>query len=207
MLIAASSIDFAQLRARAEKLMPLFRNGDVNISASNGTNLNLRLIGREVSADDCVVDSDDLDKGRNVANIPGGYVLACPDEEYADGTVIFDKPTVYMGRWVRGVRLEFKQNRLVDYQAGQGAEHLKASYERASGDKNKIAAVEVGINAKARTGFLQDSLASGVVTVGIGANDDVGGANKSDFYFEGVITKATLTVDGKVIVQNGKLSI
>jgi len=207
MLIAASSIDFAQLGARAEKLMPFFRNGDVNISASNGTNLNLRLIGREVSADDCVVDSDDLDKGRNVANIPGGYVLACPDEEYAEGTVVFDKPTVYMGRWVRGVRLEFKQNRLVDYQARQGAEHFKASYEKASGDKNKIAAVEVGINPKARTGFLQDSLASGVVTVGIGANDDVGGANKSDFYFEGVITKATLTVDGKVIVQNGKLNV
>jgi hypothetical protein len=52
---------------------------------------------------------------------------------------------------------------------------------------------------------MQDSLASGVVTVGIGGNDDVGGTNKTDFYFAGVLTKATLSVDGNTIVQAGKL--
>jgi len=57
-----------------------------------------------------------------------------------------------------------------------------------------------------RTGFLQDSLASGVVTVGIGGNDDIGGANKTDFYFAGVITKATLTVGDNAVVRNGKLT-
>ena len=50
-------------------------------------------------------------------------------------------------------------------------------------------------------------MASGVVTVGIGGNDDIGGANKTDFYFAGVLTKATLTIDGNTIVKNGKLMI
>jgi hypothetical protein len=65
----------------------------------------------------------------------------------------------------------------------------------------------VGLNPKARIGFLQDSITSGVVTVGIGGNDDIGGANKTDFYFGGVLTKATLIVDGNTIVKEGKLMI
>jgi spermidine/putrescine-binding protein len=84
---------------------------------------------------------------------------------------------------------------------------LKASYEKASGEKNRIAVLGVGVNPKARSGYLQDSLASGVVTIGIGGNDDIGGANKTDFYFAGVLTKATLTVDGNTIVKNGKLML
>ena len=63
------------------------------------------------------------------------------------------------------------------------------------------------MNPKAKIGFLQDSLASGVVTVGIGGNDDIGGSNKTDFYFAGVLTKATLTVDGNVVVKDGKLMV
>jgi hypothetical protein len=87
------------------------------------------------------------------------------------------------------------------------ADFLKVNYEKATGEKNRIAVIGVGANPKARTGFLQDSLASGVVTVGIGGNDDIGGSNKTDFYFAGVLTKATLTVDGNIIVQNGKLVV
>ena len=80
-----------------------------------------------------------------------------------------------------------------------------AGYEKATGDRNKVALIGVGLNPKARTVFLQDSIAEGTVTLAIGGNDDVGGANKTDFYFPGVLTKATMTVDGHVIVKNGKL--
>jgi hypothetical protein len=84
---------------------------------------------------------------------------------------------------------------------------LKAAYEKATGEKDRIAVIGVGVNPKAKIGFLQDGLASGVITVGIGGNDDIGGANKTDFYFAGALTKATLTVDGNVIVEKGKLRV
>jgi hypothetical protein len=93
------------------------------------------------------------------------------------------------------------------YRARSNAEFLKAAYEKATGEKNGIAVIGVGLNPKARTGFLQDSLASGVVTVGIGGNDDTGGVNKTDFYFAGVLTKATLTFDGNVVVENANLKM
>jgi leucyl aminopeptidase (aminopeptidase T) len=207
MLLAASTVDFQELKQRVAKVASTLRNGAVRVTNPNGTDLSLRLAGRDSYQDDCIVDADDLEHGRNVANIPGGDVLACPDETYAEGTVVFDRPAQFMGKWVGGVRLGFKNGLLTDYRARLNAGLLKSNYEKTAGEKNRIAVLGVGVNPKVRTGFLQDSLASGAVTVGIGGNDDIGGANKTDFYFAGVLTRATLTVDGNTIVKNGKLMI
>ncbi len=207
MLIAASTVNFTALKERTTKLSAMLRDGQVKITTPNGTNLSLRLADREPYSEDCIVDADDLDHGRNVANIPGGNILTCPDETYAEGTVVFDRPTPYMGKWVNGVRLTFKNGLLTNYQARLNANLLKTSYEKTSDENNKIAAIGIGVNPRARIGFLQDSIVSGVVTVAIGGNDDIGGANKTNFYFPGVLTKATLTVNDNTIVKNGKLTL
>ena len=206
MLIAASTVDFAALRDQITKLTPSLKNGEVKITSPNGTNLTLRLVGRDAYSEDCIVDDDDLDHGRNLANIPGGNILVCPDEMFAEGRVVFDRPTPYMGKWVGGIRLDFKDGTLTNYKVTQNAVHFKASYDKASGEKNRIATIGVGLNPKARIGFMQDGITAGAVTVGIGGNDDIGGANKTDFYFPGILTKATLTVNGNTIVKNGKLT-
>jgi len=207
MLLAASSIDYSTLKAKAEKITPLLRSGQVKISASKGTDLTLQLAGREPYSEDCIVDANDLDHGRNVANVPGGSLSTCPDETKGDGTVVFDRPAAYMGKWVGGVKFNFKEGTLTDYQARLNAALFKSSFEKATGDKSKVALVGVGLNPKVKTGFLQDSIAEGAVTVAIGGNDDVGGNNKTDYYYAGVITKATLSVDGNVVVKNGKLVV
>jgi len=207
MLLAGSTVNLNELSDKVRRVSSLLRSGSVKITDPKGTELNLRLAGREPYQDDCIVDPNDLEHGRNVANVPGGDVLACPDETYADGHVIFDRPAQFMGKLVGGVEWHFKDGVLTDYSARLNAQHFKTGYDKATGEKNRIAVVGVGVNPKVRTGFLQDSLASGVVTLGIGGNDDIGGANKTDFYFADVLTKATLTVDGKAIVQNGKLMV
>ena len=110
-----------------------------------------------------------------------------------------------MGRWISGVRFSFKNGELTEYRARLNADTFKAAYTKASGEKNKIAAIGVGLNPMARAGFLQDGIVAGAVTVAVGGNDDIGGVNKTDFYFPGVLTKATLSVNNNPIVKNGKL--
>src|SRR5208283_4718507 len=206
MLLTACNINYEALKEKMVKVAASLRNGQVHITAPNGTDLNLRLAGRDAYPEDCIVDNDDLDHGRNVANIPGGNILVCPDEMFAEGRVVFDRPTPYMGKWVGGIRLDFKDGILTNYKATQNADHFKRSYDKASGEKNRIAAIGVGLNPKAKIGFMQDGITAGALTAAIGGNDDIGGANKTDFYFPGILTKATLTIDGKTIVQNGKLT-
>jgi aminopeptidase len=205
MLLAASTIDFSALKERVSKVASMLRSGQVRITAPNGTDLTLRLAGRDVYAEDGIVDEEDLNHGRNVAQIPPGNTLACPEESYAEGTVVFDRPAAYLGRWISGIRFTFKDGGLTEYRARLNADTLKTAYEKATGEKNKIAAIGVGLNQMARTGFLQDAIVQGAVTVAIGGNDDIGGINKTEFYFPGVLTKATLSVDGNQIVKNGKL--
>ena len=205
MLLAASTVDFTKLRDKVMQLTPLLRKGRVKITAPNGTDLTFRLMDRDPYVEDGIVDEDDLNHGRNVANIPGGNILVCPDESYAEGTVVFDRPTPYLGKWIGGVRFNFKNGELTEYKARLNADHLKASFEKATGEKNRVAAIGVGMNPMARTGFLQDGIVAGAVTVSIGGNDDIDGASKTDFYFPGILTKATLSVDDHTIVKNGRL--
>ncbi len=205
MLLAASTVDFTMLKDKLGKLAPLLQNGEVRITAPNGTNLTFRLAGRDPYIEDGIVDEDDLNHGRNVANIPAGNILVCPDESYAEGTVVFDRPTPYLGKWVGGVRFNFKNGELTDYKARLNADYLKASFEKATGEKNRVAAIGVGVNPMARTGFLQDGIVAGAVTISIGGNDDIGGKSKTDFYFPGILTKATLRVDDHTIIKNGRL--
>jgi len=207
MLLRASTLDPTVLKDKMAKLASMLQSGQMKITAPNGTNLNLRLANREPYGEDGIVDESDLNHGRNMANIPAGNLLVCPDESYAEGTVVFNRPTAYQGKFVGGIRFEFKNGQLTGYQARVNRDRLKASYEKASGDKNKIAAIGVGVNPKARIGFLQDAITAGTVTVAIGGNDDIGGINKTDFYFPGTLTKATLIVNGSTIVNNGKLVV
>ena len=207
MLMTASSLDFNKLRDKVQEVAPLLRSGDVKLTAANGTDIALRLAGRDVYQEDCIVDDDDLNHGRNVANIPGGDVLACPDESYAEGTVVFDCPTPYMGKLVEGIRLTFKNGLMTDFSIRKNALQFKSNYDKATGDKNKVAAIGVGLNPKAQVGFLQNNIVEGAVTLGIGENDDIGGANKTGFYFSGVLTKSTLTVNDNTIVKDGKLVV
>jgi leucyl aminopeptidase (aminopeptidase T) len=207
MLLTASSLNFNNLRDRIQEVAPHLRNGEVKLTATNGTDLALRLADRDPYQDDCIVDEDDLNHGRNVANIPGGNILTCPDETYAEGNIVFDYPTAYMGKLVDGIHLTFKNGLMTDFSIRKNPLQFKSSYDRATGEKNKVAVIGVGLNPKARAGFLQNNIVEGAVTVGIGGNDDIGGANKTDFYFAGVLTKPTLTVDSNVIIKNGKLVV
>ena len=206
MLLAASSIDFSTLKNTIDKIRPLLQGkGQIRITAPNGTDLSLRLAGRDGVAEDCIVDSDDLDKGWNIASIPGGNIVVAPDETSVEGVISFDRSTPYMGRWVDGIRWEFRNGQLVKYSAKASAESFSSIYEKADGDKNRLGRIGIGANPKIRRGFLQDSMSSGAITIWLGNNQDFGGTNKTGFMFPGVLGNATMSIDGHVIVEKGKL--
>ena len=206
MLLTASSIDFSILKKSIASIKPsLEGNGQIRITAPSGTDLSLRLAKRDPVAEDCVLDSDDLDKGWNIANVPGGNIVVAPDETSVEGVVAFDRPSPYMGRWVSGIRWEFKSGQLVKYSAKTSAESFSSVYEKADGDKNRVGRIGIGVNPKIRKGFLQDSNSAGAITIWLGNNEDFGGMNKTRFFFPGVLTNATMTIDGHVIVEKGRL--
>ena len=130
-----------------------------------------------------------------------------PEETSANGVVAFDVPQAWAGRTIRKMRWEFRNGRLTEFGGDAAALLLKKQFDASTGDKDVISAVTIGTNPKAALGFLQNNIVRGAVTVGVGGNDFAGGNNKSSFGFESTIRGATVEVDGKPIVREGKLLI
>src|SRR3989442_265100 len=73
--------------------------------------------------------------------------------------------------------------------------------------KKRIGCLTIGLNPRASyLGGLVDHFVAGAVTIGLGGNQDIGGANRSSFDFGATLQKATVTADGMSVVEAGKLS-
>jgi aminopeptidase len=208
MMLDASSVDPREIVRRGRKLRTLLsRRGRVEITAPNGTRFTCDLLGRKAGISDGVVDDEDMDRGENMTDVPAGEVFVAPDEKSASGTLVFDRPLAYVGRWVRGLRLAFDDGRLSKWSAEENADPIRARWEKAKGDKDRLGMLNFGLNPNARTGFLQDYVASGSVYVSVGDNSEVGGKNKTDFFLGCTLTGATVTIDGAAVVKGGQLVV
>ena len=208
MLLDASSVDPSEILRRGRKVQAaLAKKGRLEISAPNGTRFSCDLVGREAGIEDGVVSEEDLDDGENVANIPAGEAYVVPDERSAEGTIVFDRPLAYLGRWVRGISLAFDGGRLAKWSATENADLIQKQWDAAKGDRDRLGYVDIGVNPRGRQGFLQDVIAAGNVYVAVGDNEEAGGKNKTDFFLGSSLSNATVTVNGKPIVTDGALAL
>ncbi len=207
MVLAMGGVDFGAVSRKGKRLAALLsQDAEVTVTAPNGTDLTLQLKGREARCDDGIVDAEDLKAGEFMTNAPPGSSYVAPDETSADGTVVADLPTPYLGTLTRGVRLEFHGGR-GSWSSTDGGEAIRAQYEKATGAKDRIAALSIGLNAAAQYGFLQDDLVSGGVEVSLGDNTEWGGKNKSSFSFGARLSQATVRIGRKTVVEAGRLTV
>jgi leucyl aminopeptidase (aminopeptidase T) len=82
-------------------------------------------------------------------------------------------------------------------------------YRGASGDKDRLGSFSIGINPKTQVmGLVSvDELTLGGVTIGIGSNKDFGGDNDTTIGFAQTLSKATVEVDGRPLIQEGKVQV
>ena len=208
MVLAASSVDPREFVRRGRRLQSLLsKKGRLEISAPNGTRFRCDLVGREAGIEDGIVSKEDLEEGDNMASIPAGEAYVVPDERSGEGTIVFDRPVAWLGRWVRDLVFAFDDGRLAKWTASEGDEMIRRDWETARGDKDRLGYIDIGLNPMARSGFLQDVIVAGSVYVAVGANEEAGGKNKTDFYLGASLTGATVRVDGRVIVEGGALAV
>lgn len=142
---------------------------------------------------------------------PKGEVNVAPVEGSANGTVVIDiSMHIIKNRWLdEPVKLVIKDSKIVSIEGGRDADTLRRFLEE-YGDENAYyspAEVSVGSNPSAR--FIgnqkEDKNVLGAVHVGIGTNEDVGGNVRSKIHLDGVISKPTLKVDDKIVVEEGRI--
>jgi len=208
MMLEASSVDGREILRNGRKVTrALSKKGHVEITHPNGTRFSCDLVGHPAGIEDGIVTKEDLDVGENMANLPAGEAFVVPDEKSGDGTIVFDRPIPWLGRWIRDVRIAFDGGRLTKFSASENEDFIRSDWEEAKGPKNLLGYLDIGLNPKARSGFLQDAIVAGNVYIAVGSNDEVpGGKNKTDFYLGASLTGATVTIDGRPVIRKGTLT-
>ncbi len=204
---SALGADLKDISKRGQALVDALEGGTtVHVTAKNGTDLQFEIAGRKAHLEDGVVDAEDIKKGNLFASLPAGSVSIAPRETTANGTVVFDKVALW-GRVLTDVRWTFQNGRVTKYSVGDNAQIWEDFYGPATGDKDRIAGFTVGLNTKAKPlGVnLTDWFVSGAVGIAIGSNDFLGGTNKTGFHWNATLLGATVTLDGREIVREGKI--
>jgi leucyl aminopeptidase (aminopeptidase T) len=204
--------DYARLAAIGKTVKAMLAAGkEVHITSPNGTDLRLRVEGRPVFVSDGVVSAEDAQAGGAAATVwlPAGEVFLAPVKGTAEGKVVFDHYFV-RGSEITGLTLEFKGGVLTSMTAKSGLEPLKQMYDVAGAGRDQFAMIDIGINPDVTMvpgSKLLSYVQAGMITVGLGGNTWAGGDNAVPFGMDGFIPGCTLTVDGKALVEKGKLTI
>ena len=205
----ALAVDPAELLKTGTRIAtPLQTGKQVRLTHKNGTDLRFVLAGKQPTVSDGALSADDVKAGgaRTLSWLPAGEVYVTPAPGSAEGNVFIDR-AFYAGSEITGLRLAFKQGRLLAMSASKGLEVLEAAYA-AEGDPRKgdFAFVDIGLNAKLDAQKVLTFTSGGMVTVGFGNNLWAGGDNNVPFDVGGCyLPGATLTIDGKAVVKDGRL--
>jgi aminopeptidase len=206
------NVDYAQLQAKGVAVQAILAAGrEVRVTHPNGTNLACQIAGRPVLVSDGVISAEDTAKGGAAlqAWLPAGEVFVAPVPGTAEGKIVYDV-LPYAAGTMHGATFTFKEGKLVAHSAQSGPEYelWKKRYAAAPAGKDDFAFVDVGINPNVKVpagSKLTSWVPAGTVSLGFGGNIWAGGSNPISWATTGSMNGCTLTVDGKVVVENGVL--
>jgi len=146
------------------------------------------------------------------SNFPDGEVYAGPGA--VQGHVNYSFPAVYMGREVQGIRLVFKDGKVVDASATRGEDFLIKMLDQDAGART-MGEIAIGTNyaiADYSRNTLFDEKIGGTFHAAVGAGyPDSGNSNESGLHWDMVCELrqrnghpgGTIEADGEVFSRNG----
>ena len=206
-LVRASLVPPAEMHAMGTRVGERIRKGKVaTVNHPNGTQLTLKLGKFPIQLDDALVDEADLKAGNNMATIPGGVVGSAVDHTSASGVIVGNHTTYPDSGPVSGGRWTFANGHLTGQSYDSGGDPIKAAYAKAPrAGRDRLSQMTVGLNPEISKLPQMEDQELGSLLFRIGGNTFLGGKNKSPFGAWIVVTGADLSIDGKPVVQAGKI--
>jgi len=190
-----------ELSARQQRLVDwLVGRKEIHIIA-DGTDLTLSIENRTF------INSD----GKR--NFPSGEFFTGPVEDSADGVIQFDIPASHDGRTIEGVRLVFREGKVVEASARQGQAYLEHMLEIDAGARY-LGEFAFGNNARVNRStknVLFDEKMGGTVHLALGASyPETGGVNQSALHWDMVCDlrqRGEVWVDDMPFLKDGVILI
>jgi aminopeptidase len=146
-------------------------------------------------------------------NFPSGEFFTGPVEDSANGVITFDIPASYEGHAIEGVRLVFREGKVVEASARQGQAFLDQMLELDAGARY-LGEFAFGNNARMTRGIkntLFDEKLGGTVHLALGASySETGGLNQSALHWDMVCDlrqSGEVWVDDVLFLKDGKILV
>ncbi len=146
------------------------------------------------------------------ANMPSGEVFSAPIEDSVNGWAYFSYPTIYMGKDVKGVRLEVKDGEVIKWEAEQGQDILDKVFATEGARHWGEVAIGTNYNIQRTTrNILFDEKIGGSIHMAVGQSyKQCGGKNESTVHWDMITDMKSggeILADGIKIYENGKFLI
>lgn len=204
MIRRAMAVDHQQLKALCARIIPILSNARaVRIATAAGTDLVFSLKGRKAHPDHGII----RERG-GFTNLPAGEVYVAPLEGTANGRVVIDG-SVLQSRVRRPIALAVAGGVAVGAGPGREASRLWRELARHGRAGLNVAEFGIGINPAARiTGnVLEDEKVLGTVHIAFGDNSHFGGRVRVPSHQDGIVKAPTVTIDGRVLIDRGRLLV
>lgn len=199
--------DFRALKPICKSVADAFaKGGRVRVTTPGGTDLTLDITGRRGNALYCVVEPGEF------STIPTVEANSSPVEGSANGRIVADASIPYLGIGVldEPVVAEVKEGFITKISGGRQAEMLKRDLA-SHNDHNcyNIAELGVGLNPQCRLCgiMLEDEGVIPTAHIGIGTSITLGGTVKAPTHYDLLMWNPKIEVDGKVIIDGGKVCL
>ncbi len=205
-VLPALAVPVADLRAEIERALGAVRGARaLTLRTGEGCELRLALDERPWLSDDGVVDEADRAVGAGVSNLPGGSIYSTVLEDATEGRLWLPEAGA-----TRDVTLHFREGRVVEIEAREGAAELGAMFDRHGGESRRISHVGIGLNPALRRAIgwvLVDEHVHGALFVAFGENRYMGGENASSLNVDFCVPDATIYADDRAIVREGRVVV
>lgn len=199
--------DFIQQGIVLDRLSDKLEGETVHITTKLGTDLTASVSGRKaVRQYGRSLNPGDTSSPPNIETALG------PIEGTANGIVVIDEsiPHPRLGVLRGKIRLEIKNGKIVLISGDKEAEILKTVLEKMKDDKAYLLAeIGIGLNNKSIlcNRMLEDEGVMGTIHFGFGSNLSFGGNIESTNHLDMVFNNPTLSVDGRVLMFKGELTV
>ncbi|HEY64515.1 MAG TPA: aminopeptidase [Caldilineae bacterium] len=200
-------VDYHQVEQLTQRLAEaLTPASQVHVTCPAGTDITFSIEGRPGQ-----VDAGMYTQPGTWGNLPAGEAYCVPLEGTAEG-VIYVTPGWYAGL-TEPMILTFAKGELVELRGGGAVgdqlRELLRPGEQSEPYKSRRNLGEFGIgtnpNAKRIDITLEAEKIMGTVHLAVGDNAHMGGQVSTDYHQDFVIPKATFTLDGEVVMREGKI--
>ncbi|HEY5746153.1 MAG TPA: aminopeptidase [Chryseolinea sp.] len=208
MIVDAMQTNYTPIVTQAQALKNLIKTSkSIKVTSPEGTNLTLSVAGRPIYVGDGVTTKADVANKtlfERMASLPDGRVSVTAVETSANGKVVVPRDRCRYEP-IADIHFDVTGGKMLNVTAGDGKACFETLLKENAGDK-MFSGISIGLNPVliASDDYWPVS-GAGIVYLSFGNNQLEGGKNTSTFSWSFPITNATVEIDGKVVVKNGKV--